>query len=236
MLDDRPRGDRRPAGEDAASTGGASIEAMETITALLGRPRPPRVRLRPSPGDYGWVVRPKDCVRRGVRWDATYEALVAAFVRTTSRAATRSGRTPGSRGGGEPSAASSASQRHTPPGCGCCWSTGGARAGRRRRVVDECLRFARRPATGDGALDQRVLARARRIYQRRVRAGVAGSHHSYGHDWSGRPGGSALTASDRPLKPLDGTERPRRGLTPPRPVPASAPAHDSGSDAALHVS
>ncbi|MEN3609562.1 bifunctional helix-turn-helix transcriptional regulator/GNAT family N-acetyltransferase [Plantactinospora sp. ZYX-F-223] len=166
------------------------VEAMRTIRSLLGEAVPPRAYLlRPvGPGDLGWVVH-----RHGVRyaeeygWDITFEALVARIV-----AEYVDGRDP------RREQAWIAELDGAPVGCVFCVRRDDAVAQLRlllvepearglgigSRLVDECLRFARRAGYREIMLwTNDVLADARRIYEK---AGFElreqAPHHSFGHD------------------------------------------------------
>ncbi|MDW5325107.1 helix-turn-helix domain-containing GNAT family N-acetyltransferase [Plantactinospora sp. KLBMP9567] len=166
------------------------VEAMRTIRGVLGEATPPRAYLlRPvRPGDLGWVVH-----RHGVRyaeeygWDITCEALAARIV-----AEYVEGRDP------RREEAWIAELDGAPVGCVFCVRRDDEVAQLRlllvepearglgigTRLVDECLRFARRAGYREIMLwTNDVLADARRIYEK---AGFElreqAPHHSFGHD------------------------------------------------------
>ncbi|GAA3751330.1 helix-turn-helix domain-containing GNAT family N-acetyltransferase [Plantactinospora mayteni] len=166
------------------------VEAMRTIRGVLGEAVPPRAYLlRPvGPGDLGWVVH-----RHGVRyaeeygWDVTFESLVARIV-----AEYVDQRDPGRE------EAWIAELDGAPVGCVFCVRRDDEVAQLRlllvepearglgigSRLVDECLRFARRAGYREIMLwTNDVLAEARRIYEK---AGFElreqAPHHSFGHD------------------------------------------------------
>jgi DNA-binding MarR family transcriptional regulator/GNAT superfamily N-acetyltransferase len=164
--------------------------AMGTIRKALGdTPRPQGYLLRaPQPGDFGWVVaRHGALYAQEYGWDSTFEALVARIVADYLQ-----------HHDPRREAAWIAEVDGAPAGCVCCVAAGESTAKLRLllvepsargrgiggRLVEECLRFARRAGyqrmtlwTTDGQSD------ARRIYER------AGFHlveespqHSFGHD------------------------------------------------------
>jgi DNA-binding MarR family transcriptional regulator/GNAT superfamily N-acetyltransferase len=169
------------------------VGAMDTIQGVLSTaPRPAAYLLRPLiPGDLGWIVQ-----RHGVRysqeygWDATFEALVARIVadyvehhdprRENAWIAEADGK---------------------PVGCVLCARRDDETAQLRvllvepharghgigARLVDECLRFARRAGYHQIVLwTYDALSSARRIYQAAGFARTeATAEHSYGHDLTG---------------------------------------------------
>lgn len=172
------------------------LAAMDTISGLLGRERAARsgtVVLRaPEPGEYGWVIQRNGAIyAREYGWDSSYEALVARivadFVETHDPARER---------------AWIAELDGEPVGCVFCVAEEAATARLRlllveptargrgvgARLVDECLRFAKRAGYAEITLwTNDVLTSARRIYE------AAGftlldehAHHSFGHDLVGQ--------------------------------------------------
>jgi DNA-binding MarR family transcriptional regulator/GNAT superfamily N-acetyltransferase len=170
------------------------VGAMGVIREVLEpAPRPDAYLLRPPrPGDLGWVVQ-----RHGARyaeeygWDETFEALVARIVadyadhRDPEREHAWIAEVDGAR-----------------VGCVFCMRKDDTTAQLRLllvepharglgiggRLVEECLRFARRAGYQQIMLwTNDVLADARRIYQR---AGFTlvdeDPHHSFGHDLVGQ--------------------------------------------------
>jgi DNA-binding MarR family transcriptional regulator/GNAT superfamily N-acetyltransferase len=198
--------DRRSADEIATLLAGLGEEDERRLVAAMGvirevlddAPPPHAFVLRPpGPGDYGWIVH-----RHGVRyaeeydWDETMEALVARIVADyVERADHRR------------EAAWIAEIDGEPVGCVLCVGKTDAVAQLRlllveprargrgigARLIDECLRFARRAGYEEITLwTNDVLHDARRLYER---AGFelveSGPHHSFGHDlveqtWSRR--------------------------------------------------
>jgi DNA-binding MarR family transcriptional regulator/GNAT superfamily N-acetyltransferase len=170
------------------------VGAMAVIREVIEpAPRPDAYLLRPPrPGDLGWVVQ-----RHGARyaeeygWDETFEALVARIVADYA-----DHRDP------EREHAWIAEVDGVPAGCVFCTRKDDTTAQLRLllvepqarglgiggRLVEECLRFARRAGYQQIMLwTNDVLADARRIYQR---AGFTlvdeDPHHSFGHDLVGQ--------------------------------------------------
>jgi DNA-binding MarR family transcriptional regulator/predicted N-acetyltransferase YhbS len=170
------------------------VAAMGQIRRVLdGQPRRAGLVLRaPEPGDLGWVVE-----RHGARyaaeygWDVTFEALVARIVADFAE-----------RHDSKREAAWIAELDAERVGCVFCTAAETADtaqlrlllvepsargAGLGTRLVDECLRFAKRSGYARITLwTNDVLAAARRIYER---AGFVRdrreAHHSFGHDLVG---------------------------------------------------
>jgi len=165
------------------------VGAMEAIEGILGeRARPAAYVLRPlASGDYGWVVQRHGALYAAEHgWDAAFEALVARIVADHVE----------NRGPGDD--AWIAEVDGEPAGCVFCVRKServaqlrlllvepGARGlGIGGRLVEECVRFARRTGYEEIVLwTNDVLAGARRIYER---AGFElvedGPHHSFGQD------------------------------------------------------
>jgi DNA-binding MarR family transcriptional regulator/N-acetylglutamate synthase-like GNAT family acetyltransferase len=190
--------DRRSAAEIGELLDGLGEErqrrlmaAMRAIAEVLGDDPPSdgAVVLRPPhPGDYGWIVH-----RHGAQyaeeygWDETFEALVARIVADYAE-----------HHDPKREAAWIAEVDGEPVGCVLCVREDEATAKLRLllvdprargrgiggRLIDECLRFARRAGYERIVLwTNDVLHDARRLYER---AGFelveSGAHHAFGHD------------------------------------------------------
>jgi DNA-binding MarR family transcriptional regulator/GNAT superfamily N-acetyltransferase len=173
------------------------VAAMGQIRRVLSNqtPRADVVLRPPQPGDLGWVVE-----RHGARyaaeygWDATFEALVARIVaefaerRDTRREAAWIAELGGERVGCVFCMASNNPEaEHTAQLRLLLVEPSARGAGVGSRLVDECLRFARRSGYRRITLwTNDVLLDARRTYQR---AGFGCDrrepHHSFGHDLVG---------------------------------------------------
>ena len=170
------------------------LGAMDTIENVLkGRSRADLVVLRsPRAGDFGWVIRANaEVYADEFGWDGSYEALVSRIV--SDYANNHDPRR---------EAAWIAEVDGAPVGCVFCVRADEETAQLRLllvdpsarglgiggRLVDECLRFARRAGYRRMKLwTNSVLGDARRIYER---AGFTltseESHHSFGHDLVGQ--------------------------------------------------
>jgi DNA-binding MarR family transcriptional regulator/GNAT superfamily N-acetyltransferase len=170
------------------------IGAMATIRGVLdGADRAPTVVLRPpDPGDFGWIVeRNAALYAEEYGWDGTYETLVARIV-----ADFMEHHEPGRE------RAWIAEVDGAPAGCVLCVRKDDDVAQLRlllveprarglgigTRLVDECLRFARRAGYARMILwTNDVLVDARRIYERAGFELVEEEpHHSFGHDLVGQ--------------------------------------------------
>ena len=170
------------------------VGAMGQIRRMLGSETPwTGIVLRPpQPGDLGWVVE-----RHGARyaaeygWDATFEALVARVVadfaerRDTQREAGWIAELDGDRVGCVFCTAADADDTAQLRLLLVDPSARGAGVG--TRLVDECLRFARRSGYRRITLwTNDVLVAARRIYERAAfRCDRREPHDSFGHELVG---------------------------------------------------
>ncbi|MEW2517848.1 bifunctional helix-turn-helix transcriptional regulator/GNAT family N-acetyltransferase [Actinacidiphila alni] len=182
-------------------------EAMRTVRDILrdgedggGTPMPPRVVLRgPRPGDLGWVIERNATVYADeFGWNEEYEALVAQIVadfaatRDPEREAVWIAELDGQRAGcvfcvrdKEPDTARLRLLLVDPAARG---------HGIGRRLVDECIAFARTAAYTELVLwTNDILAGARAIYQRAGFELVAEKrHHSFGRELVGQDWRMAL--------------------------------------------
>jgi DNA-binding MarR family transcriptional regulator/GNAT superfamily N-acetyltransferase len=172
------------------------VTALQTVEHILSDSAPPdTVVLRPAgTGDFGWVIQHNGLLyAQEYGWDESYEALVARivadFVDDKARAAGRA-------------AAWMAEVDGQAVGCVFCVEKDAdtaqlrlllvdpaARgAGIGSRLVDECIRFARRSGYERLVLwTNDVLTAARRIYERAGFELVEEEpHHSFGHDLVGQ--------------------------------------------------
>ena len=149
----------------------------------------------PQPGDLGWVVE-----RHGARyaaeygWDATFEALVARIVaefgerRDTQREAAWIAELDGERVGCVFCMASdNPDAEHTAQLRLLLVEPSARGSGVGTRLVDECVRFAKRAGYRRMTLwTNDVLVAARRIYERAAfRCDRREPHHSFGHELVG---------------------------------------------------
>jgi len=170
------------------------VAAMGTIRELLsGRPRPGSYLIRPpEPGDLGWVVQRHGALyAQEYGFDASFETLVARIVADFAELCDP-----------KSSAAWIAEVDGSPAGCVFCVPDDERTAKLRlllveptarglgigARLVDACLRFARRAGYPRITLwTNDILTSARRIYQA---AGFelvdSEPHHSFGHDLVGQ--------------------------------------------------
>ncbi len=171
------------------------VEAMHAIETSLAGPTParPRITLRSHrPGDMGWVVeRHGTLYWKEYGWDETFEALVAGIVaKFIEHLAPERERCWIAELDGEP------------VGCVFCVSKSKSVAKLRlllveprarglgigRRLVDECIRFARAAGYRELTLwTNDVLVAARQIYERAgFRLVESERHHSFGKDLVGQ--------------------------------------------------
>jgi DNA-binding MarR family transcriptional regulator/GNAT superfamily N-acetyltransferase len=189
--------DRRSADEIGAVLGALSeddqkrlVAAMDTVHDVLTQAPPAAgfVLRSPHPGDYGWIVQRHGALyAQQYGWDASFEALVARIV--ADYAEEHDPRREG---------AWIADVDGEPAGCVLCVRREDDVAQLRlllveprargrgigARLIEECLRFARRAGyTRITLWTNDVLHEARRLYER---AGFelveSAPHHSFGHD------------------------------------------------------
>ncbi len=169
------------------------IDAMGHIQGLLGEDAPSSYVLRdPQPGDMGWIVHRQGLLyAREYGWNAEFEALVAEIVaRYVREFDPRSDRCWIAEKDGKV-AGSIFVVRHddTTAKLRLLYVDADARGlGIGRRLVDECVRFARQAGYRKMVLwTNSVLVDARRIYEKAgFRLVEEEAHHSFGKDLVGQ--------------------------------------------------
>jgi DNA-binding MarR family transcriptional regulator/N-acetylglutamate synthase-like GNAT family acetyltransferase len=167
------------------------VAAMQVIADVLDEDRPSdgAIVLRaPHSGDYGWIVQRHGALyAEEYAWDETFEALVARIVADYAESHDP-----------KREAAWIAEVDGEPVGCVLCVRKDDETAQLRlllvdprargrgigAKLIDECLRFARRAGYRRMVLwTNDVLHDARRLYERADFELVeSGPHHSFGHD------------------------------------------------------
>jgi DNA-binding MarR family transcriptional regulator/GNAT superfamily N-acetyltransferase len=182
------------------------VGAMDTIASVLeDTTSGAALVLRPpEPGDFGWVISRNAALYADEHdWDETYETLVARIVADyLENHDTRRERAWIAEVGGERVGAVFCVRKDDDVAqLRLLLVEPGARGhGVGTRLVDECLRFARRAGYSRITLwTNDVLAAARRIYER---AGFElvdeEPHHSFGHDLVGQTWTRTLTGTSPP--------------------------------------
>ncbi len=183
LLDGLPEADRR-----------RLLAAMDTIRAVLEPAAPPEpfVLRPPRAGEYGWIVHRHGAVYHDeYRWDETFEALVARIVadhletRDPDREATWIADIDGDPVG---SVLCVRRDEHTAQLRLLLVEPSARGQGIGRRLVDECVRFARHAGYREMTLwTNDVLHAARRIYEATGFELVEEEPHtSFGHDLVGQ--------------------------------------------------
>lgn len=167
------------------------VESVRTIQTLLGErpePRVPYVLRQHQPGDLGWIVHRQGLLyAREYGWDGTFEALAAEIVakfikdydpkRERCWIAEKDGTMVGAvfvaKGSDE---VAKLRLLHVEP------EARGLGIG--KRLVEECIRFARQAGYRKMTLwTQSILSAARHIYEQAgFRLVREEKHHSFGHD------------------------------------------------------
>jgi len=167
------------------------IDAMATIERLLGAPGPARepYLLRPhQPGDIGWVIQRHGALyAEEYGWDETFEALVAEVAAKfiTALDTKRERCWIAERDGAQVGSVFLVRQADDIAKLRLLLVEPAARGlGIGRRLVDECIVFARRVGYRKITLwTNDILVSARRIYQAAGFVLVAEErHHSFGHE------------------------------------------------------
>lgn len=168
------------------------VEAMGQIQSLLSETAPNYMLRNPQPGDMGWIVhRQAVLYAQEYGWNAEYEALVAEIVTTYVREfdpssdrcwiAEKDGKAVGS--------VFVVRHDEVTAKLRLLYVDASARGmGIGRRLVDECLRFARLAGYKKMVLwTNSVLTDARRIYEKAgFRLIEEEPHHSFGKDLIGQ--------------------------------------------------
>lgn len=173
------------------------VDALATTQRLLdgGEPQAPAVPyvLRPPrPGDMGWIVHRHGALyAQEYGWDETFEALVAEIVAGFVRSfdARRERCWIAEREGAVVGSVFLVRETDQAGKLRLLYVEPGARGlGIGRRLVDECVRFARQVGYARVTLwTNDVLVSARRIYQAAgFRLVAEEAHHSFGHELVGQ--------------------------------------------------
>jgi DNA-binding MarR family transcriptional regulator/N-acetylglutamate synthase-like GNAT family acetyltransferase len=186
LLDRLPEADQR-----------RLVAAMDVVNRILDdreEPRPPAayVLREPGPGDLGWIVQRHGALyAEEYGWDETFEALVARIV--ADFAQTRDPRRERAwiaevDGASAGSVLCARRDQRTAQLRLLLVEPAARGLGIGARLVEECVRFARRAGYEEIALwTNDVLHAARRIYQRAGFTLVQEEpHHSFGHDLVGQ--------------------------------------------------
>jgi DNA-binding MarR family transcriptional regulator/GNAT superfamily N-acetyltransferase len=173
------------------------VAAMDVVNQVLGdheRPRPPAayVLREPEPGDLGWIVQRHGALyATEYGWDETFEALVARIVADFAQHRDpRRERAWIAEVDGAPAGSVLCARRdeRTAQLRLLLVEPAARGLGIGARLVEECVRFARRAGYEEIALwTNDVLHAARRIYQRAGFTLVQEEpHRSFGHDLVGQ--------------------------------------------------
>jgi DNA-binding MarR family transcriptional regulator/GNAT superfamily N-acetyltransferase len=202
--------DQRSAAEIAALLAGLPetdqrrlVAAMDVVNEVLGdrteQRRPAAYVLRePEPGDLGWIVQRHGALyAQEYGWDESFEALVARIVADFAehRDPKRERAWIAEVGGAPAGSVLCARRDERTAQLRLLLVEPAARGlGIGARLVEECVRFARRAGYEEIALwTNDVLHAARRIYQRAGFTLVQEEpHHSFGHDLVGQTWARAL--------------------------------------------